>query len=146
MIHLSKSPHETQKLGADFVQRLVSQKDYGKTPVQVDLIGDVGAGKTTFVQGMARGLGVDSQHYISSPTFTMIHQYGNLIHVDLYRVEKAVEFTTLGLEDYLAPGNILVIEWGEKGPKLTGERIEVRFEIVSEKERRIRVIPAKAGI
>ena len=135
---ISKSPSETQRLGATLAKKLASGKDYGKVPIQIDLIGDVGAGKTTFVQGMAQGLGLN--HTVSSPTFTMIHQYENLVHVDLYRVEKAIEFATLGLEDYLAPGNILVIEWGEKGPKLTGEKIEVRFEIVSERERKIEEI------
>ena len=137
MIFTSKSPTETQKFGAKLAKQLASQKN--RAPIQIDLLGEVGAGKTTFVQGMAQGLGLKT-YTVSSPTFTMIHQYGHLIHVDLYRIEKQTEFETLGLEDYLAPGNILMIEWADRAPEFKTERqIQIRFEVLSEKERRIEV-------
>ena len=133
MIFLSKSPSETQKLGADFAKTLNRA-----VPIQIDLIGEIGAGKTTFVQGMAKGLGLPAT--VSSPTFTLVHQYDFLVHVDLYRIDRPADLKTLGLEDYLAPGNILVIEWGDKGEDFKiGKKIEIRFEFVSGSERKIEI-------
>jgi tRNA threonylcarbamoyladenosine biosynthesis protein TsaE len=135
MEQISKSSKQTQEIGSEFAKSLIS-----RTPVTVGLIGDLGSGKTTFAQGMARGLGINPRYYVNSPTFTMVNEYHgkkiDLIHVDLYRIEKPVEIETLALEEYLHPGRIVVVEWAEK---IRGKKpdYEARFEILSPKERRI---------
>lgn len=107
MICYSRSAKETQKIAEKFAREL-------KRGSLVALIGDLGAGKTTFIQGMARGLGVSSNYTVNSPTFTLVNEYPPLIHIDLYRIEKPKEMETLGLEDYLTPENVVVIEWADK--------------------------------
>ncbi len=85
------------------------------------LIGDLGAGKTTFVKGIAEGLGAAREDEVSSPTFTLIHEYGNptrLYHIDLYRLDTEREVESLGLEDLWATGRLVLIEWGERFPRL----------------------------
>lgn len=128
---IAKSPNETRRAGADFSRKLVSGV--------VGLVGDLGAGKTTFVQGMAEGLGIDPRHYVNSPTFTLVNEYPPLIHVDLYRLEREEELETLALQEYFQ-GNLVVIEWAEKFPSLKSQLdFLVRFEIISDKERKIRI-------
>lgn len=138
MEFISKTTAETQKIGSDFTKTLIS-----KTPITVGLIGDLGSGKTTFVQGMAKGLGIDPRYYVNSPTFTMVNEYRgknvDLIHVDLYRIEKPFEIETLALEEHLHPGRIVVVEWSEKLEKKLD--YQVRFEMISEKERKIEITP-----
>jgi tRNA threonylcarbamoyladenosine biosynthesis protein TsaE len=99
----------------------------------VGLIGDLGAGKTTFVQGMAKGLGIDPDYYVNSPTFTLVNEYRGrgipLVHVDLYRIEKPIEGETLGLDEYLASGAVVAVEWVERMPELE-KRVTDRVEIV----------------
>ena len=132
--YLSRSTKETQKIGEKFARSLAPV-----SALQIGLIGDLGAGKTTFVQGMARGLGIDPRHYVNSPTFTLINEYGDrLVHIDLYRIEKPTEVETLGIEDCSRPGRVIVIEWPEKAPTLKGQLdFLIHFEWISEKERRI---------
>ncbi len=131
MEYLSKSAAQTQKIGSNFAKKLTA-------PVVIGLFGDLGSGKTTFVQGMAKGLGINPNYYVNSPTFTMVNEYKNLIHVDLYRIEKPTEVETLALEEYAIPGNIVVIEWAEKMSRRFD--FEVHFEQISDKERRIEII------
>lgn len=129
---ISRSPSETKRIGADFAKRIV-----GVAPRVIALIGDLGSGKTTFVQGMARGLGIDPSYYVNSPTFTMVNEYKNLIHVDLYRIEKEEEAISLALEDYRSGGKIMVIEWAEK-ISLPFD-IRIWFESLGREERKIRI-------
>ncbi len=115
-----------------------------KPPQTVVLRGDLGAGKTTLVKGIAEGFRAASQDDVTSPTFTLIHEYHgpavNLFHIDLYRIETERELETLGLDDLLGDSNILLIEWGEKFPRFERERhVEIRFKRMGEDERRIRV-------
>jgi tRNA threonylcarbamoyladenosine biosynthesis protein TsaE len=83
--------------------------------ISIALTGDLGAGKTTFVQGLARGLGVPEHYYITSPTFTIINTYPadplTLCHLDLYRLADADELEYIGFDDLLNPGHIIVVEW-----------------------------------
>lgn len=82
----------------------------------LSLCGDLGAGKTRLVQGLARGLGIDSRE-VSSPTFVLCHGYEGrhrLLHVDAYRLGSAAEFEELGVIEQLAVGAVVVVEWGEK--------------------------------
>ena len=92
----------------------------------VILHGDLGAGKTTLVKGIAEGLQAASRDDVTSPTFTLIHEYRGpevtLYHVDLYRVETERELATLGLDELFAEdGNLVLLEWGEKFPRLVAE-------------------------
>src|SRR6266550_8805446 len=113
-------------------------------PLIVLLHGDLGAGKTTLVKGIAEGFGAASADDVTSPTFTLVHEYqgprATLYHIDLYRVDTDRELETLGLDDLIGPGSILLIEWGEKFPRFVRERnVEIVLERVDEKERRIQV-------
>ena len=85
------------------------------------LIGNLGAGKTTLVKGIAEGLGAAREEEVSSPTFTLIHEYGNptrVYHIDLYRLDTEREVESLGLEDLWATGRLVLVEWGERFPRL----------------------------
>jgi tRNA threonylcarbamoyladenosine biosynthesis protein TsaE len=111
-------------------------------PLIVLLRGDLGAGKTTLVKGIAEGFGAASADDVTSPTFTLVHEYRGpdviLYHVDLYRIDTQRELETLGLDDLLAPNCILLIEWGEKFPRLQREQnLQISLERVAETERRI---------
>jgi tRNA threonylcarbamoyladenosine biosynthesis protein TsaE len=111
-------------------------------PLIVLLRGDLGAGKTTLVKGVAEGFGAAHADDVTSPTFTLIHEYRGhtvtLYHIDLYRIDTERELETIGLDDLLAPNCILLIEWGEKFPRLQREQnLEISLELVGETDRRI---------
>jgi tRNA threonylcarbamoyladenosine biosynthesis protein TsaE len=118
-------------------------------PLIVLLRGDLGAGKTTLVKGIAEGFEAARAEDVTSPTFTLVHEYLGprtvLYHIDLYRVDTERELETLGLDDLLAPNCILLIEWGEKFPRLQRDRnLEITLgqlgeEQAGETERRIQV-------
>jgi tRNA threonylcarbamoyladenosine biosynthesis protein TsaE len=105
------------------------------------LYGDLGAGKTAFVRGMARGVGANPDE-VSSPTFTLVQEYAGssatLYHVDLYRLEPA-EIDDLGLEDLVAGDGIVAIEWAERWKGRPDDAIEVRIEDAGEDQRRITI-------
>ena len=113
-------------------------------PLLILLRGDLGAGKTTLVKGIAEGFGAASADDVTSPTFTLIHEYRGpraaLYHIDLYRVDTDRELETLGLDDLAGPESILLIEWGEKFPRFVREwDVEIALERVAENERRIQI-------
>jgi tRNA threonylcarbamoyladenosine biosynthesis protein TsaE len=113
-------------------------------PKLVLLRGDLGAGKTTLVKGIAAAFEAAAEEDVTSPTFTLVHEYrgprANLYHIDLYRVDTPRELETLGLDDLCSDDSVLLIEWGEKFPRLVRERdMEIVLERVGESERRIRV-------
>jgi tRNA threonylcarbamoyladenosine biosynthesis protein TsaE len=119
-------------------------------PKLVLLRGELGAGKTTLVKGIAEGFQAAGQEDVTSPTFTLVHEYRgpevNLYHIDLYRVDTQREFDTLGLGDLMAGNSILLVEWGEKFPRLQRDQnVEITLEQVEvaqarETERKIQVI------
>lgn len=128
------SPEETMRLGAALAEKL-QQGDV------VALYGTLGSGKTTFVRGLARELGITQP--VRSPTFTLIHEYPLpvlrtcLYHIDLYRLENPERVQELGLEE-LFPKGITVIEWADRAPNLLpGERIEIHFEVLEGDARQI---------
>lgn len=118
----------------------------------VILRGDLGAGKTTLLKGVAEGLNAAAQDDVTSPTFTLIHEYRGpevtLYHVDLYRVDTQRELQTLGLDEMFAEeGNLVLVEWGEKFPRLLAEcDAEIRIERIGEQERKIEMaLSARLG-
>jgi tRNA threonylcarbamoyladenosine biosynthesis protein TsaE len=130
----SCSPEETRSLGA----RLGEEVREGDV---IALQGPLGAGKTCLVQGIARGLGVDPQVPVTSPTFTLVGEYPSRIplrHADFYRVEDSRRLDDAGFRDLLDGKGVLVVEWPERFPDaLPEERLEIRIEIRSECERRL---------
>lgn len=134
--HITHSAEETIALGRALATTL-------KHARLVLLRGDLGAGKTTLVKGIAEGLHAASQEDVTSPTFTLIHEYRgpevNIYHVDLYRIDTPRELNTLGLDELLAePGNLVLMEWGEKFARFEQERdVEIRIERRGEHERTI---------
>jgi tRNA threonylcarbamoyladenosine biosynthesis protein TsaE len=113
-----------------------------RPPLIVLLRGDLGAGKTTLVKGIAEGFQAALAEDVTSPTFTLIHEYrgprATLYHIDLYRIDTEGELDTLGIDDLLAPDCILLIEWGEKFARLRRDQnVEITLERAGETERRI---------
>jgi tRNA threonylcarbamoyladenosine biosynthesis protein TsaE len=137
--HITHSAEETMVLGRELAPTLKSAR-------LVLLRGDLGAGKTTLVKGIAEGLRAASQNDVTSPTFTLVHEYRgpevNIYHVDLYRIDTPRELDTLGLDELFAdPGNLVLLEWGEKFPRFEKERdVEIRIERLEDQERKIVVI------
>ncbi len=132
------SADETVELGRRLVADLAP-------PKLVLLRGDLGAGKTTLIKGIAAGFGAASEEDVTSPTFTLVHEYlgpkVNVYHIDLYRVDTERELETLGIDDLLGPHNVLLIEWGEKFARFERERdVEIAIERTGENERKIKVI------
>jgi tRNA threonylcarbamoyladenosine biosynthesis protein TsaE len=114
-------------------------------PKLVLLRGDLGAGKTTLVKGIAAGFEAAEEEDVTSPTFTLVHEYrgprANLYHIDLYRIDTQRELQTLGLEDLREGNSVLLIEWGEKFPRFVRERdVEISLERAGENGRRIRIV------
>ena len=116
------SEEETIELGRKLARDLPPH-------VVVLLIGNLGAGKTALSKGILTGLGVATPEEVTSPTFTLIHDYGRAYHIDLYRLDTAKEVAALGLEDLFDREAVVLIEWGERFPQLMpDERIEIRIE------------------
>jgi tRNA threonylcarbamoyladenosine biosynthesis protein TsaE len=133
----TRSAEETIAFGRTLTELL-------SPPKLVLLTGDLGAGKTTLVKGIAAGFEAAEEEDVTSPTFTLVHEYrgprANLYHIDLYRVDTPRELETLGLDDLRAEGSVLLIEWGEKFPRLLQERdVEISLEREGESGRRIRI-------
>ena len=131
---ISHSVSETQNLGKN-LGSLINQ------PLVIALIGDLGSGKTAFVQGLAAGLEVPAQYYITSPTFTLINEYPgrcDLVHVDLYRLEKIDDLEDIGLDEMLHGRSVIAIEWADKlMNSLVEDRLTVRMEIAGGDQRNL---------
>ena len=138
---ISHSAAETESLGAQFGRS-------AERGLVIALNGELGAGKTQFVRGLARGLGSPAR--VHSPTFTLANEYGGgrlkLFHLDLYRLETPEQILSAGIEDYLPPDGVLVIEWAERLQPGAGGResaakwfswLSVGIEITGESERKI---------
>jgi tRNA threonylcarbamoyladenosine biosynthesis protein TsaE len=136
VIFESRSPEETQALG-ERLGRILQAGDV------ISLVGELGAGKTCLVQGLARGLDVPAERRISSPTFTIVNEHFGrlkLYHVDLYRLEQARELEEIGLRDYLEGGGVAVVEWFDRFPDLRPpDRIDIQIDITGDESRRLTV-------
>ena len=137
----SNSPEETIALGEEWGRN-------AEAGWLIGLSGDLGAGKTQLVKGLARGLGITGR--VQSPTFALVHEYGGgrlpLAHLDLYRLDTEEQIRGAGLEEYfLQPGGVVVVEWCDRWPDFRagqpapgGQRLRrVHIEVVGESERRI---------
>jgi tRNA threonylcarbamoyladenosine biosynthesis protein TsaE len=104
------------------------------------LIGDLGAGKTTLAKGIVEGLGAADAADVSSPTYTLIHEFGRVYHIDLYRLDLASEAAALGLDELFSRDAVILMEWGERFPELMPrERVEIRLRRLGDDEREILV-------
>ncbi len=134
MIIYTKNESETERAGADFARELPAGS-------VVAFFGDLGAGKTAFVRGMAQGMGIDSR--VNSPTFTIVNEYigeRELYHFDMYRLGSADELFDIGWEDYLSRGGVCAVEWSENvADAFEGDEIVVRIEKLSDTERKISI-------
>ena len=139
----SRSPEETISIGGKLAGFL-------KPGQMIVLRGDLGAGKTTLVKGIAEAFDAALQEDVTSPTFTLVHEYRGpavtLFHIDLYRIDTERELTTLGIDDLRSePGSILLVEWGEKFDRIKNESDgEIVIERIDETERKI-VLKREAG-
>ncbi|HIQ87343.1 MAG TPA: tRNA (adenosine(37)-N6)-threonylcarbamoyltransferase complex ATPase subunit type 1 TsaE [Candidatus Scatomorpha gallistercoris] len=131
---LTHSEMETEKAGENLAAKIADG-------TVVAMYGELGAGKTAFVRGMARGMGLDCR--VNSPTFTIVNEYigeRTLLHFDMYRLGSADELWDIGWDDYLARGAVCAVEWSENvSDAFTGDEISVRFEKLSATDRRITI-------
>ncbi len=132
---ISHSPAETESLGEKFGRA-------ARRGLVIALSGDLGAGKTQFVRGVARGLGIAGR--VHSPTFTLVNEYGGgrlkLFHLDLYRLETPEHILSAGIEEYLKPEGVSVIEWAERIYDCRWPMADLKnvaLEVINENERRI---------
>jgi len=134
---ITRSAEETVRWGREFARRL-------KAPVLLLLTGELGSGKTTLTKGIVAGLGAANEDDVTSPTFTLVHVYGNankVYHGDLYRIESFRDFETLGLEDAFATPAVVILEWSEKFPlESPWPQIRLRLEHLGGDARRIVVL------
>lgn len=144
---VTHSPEETITFGRKLAEDL-------RPPVVVLLEGDLGSGKTTLTKGVAAGLGAAREEEVTSPTFTLVHEYrppessprdsegqgATVYHVDLYRVEGERETESLGLDELCGPSSTVMIEWGEKLSARPEEpTVRIRMEVAGESDRHILV-------
>lgn len=131
----TRSEEETIALG----RQLGTEPEHGV----VLLIGNLGAGKTTLAKGIVEGRNGTPADEVSSPSFTLIHQYGDknpVYHIDLYRLDEPWEVEGLGLDDLFASQSLVLIEWGERFPALLSrERTEIRLRTLPDDTREISV-------
>jgi len=138
MKHTTKSPDETYELAQKFARDL-------KPGDVLALVGDLGAGKTCFIQGLAEGLSVPSSVYVRSPSFALINEYLDgrlsLFHIDFYRLNESTDLTELGLDEYIYGEGVVAIEWADNFPKAIPKHARyIRFEIVDDGVRNIDIV------
>ncbi len=136
---MTHSADETRKLGQK-IGTLTNQ------PLIIALNGDLGSGKTAFVQGLARGLDVPEDYYITSPTFTLINEYPGrlrLMHVDLYRLDSIADLEDIGLDERLYDQAVIAIEWADKLlVSLPDWHLTVSMEIIDDNRRTLSLYAA----
>ncbi len=144
---ITRGPGATRKFASKFAANL-AEGDI------VALIGELGAGKTCFAQGLGWGLGIDRNVYLASPSFTLVKEYSGRVriyHMDLYRLNSLDEILTLGYEEYIGGDGVVIIEWADKiADFLRGRAADIRrlipershvvnIDIVNENQRRIKI-------
>lgn len=146
MIKISRSVGQTRKIAKEILEKVLPMVSASDKAVVIALEGDLGSGKTNFVQGFAKHLGVKEK--ITSPTFVILKKFKipfpcdaagikNLIHIDAYRSEKPEEIVALGWNDFINdPHNVILVEWADKIRNVLPKKyFLIKLKIVSEKER-----------
>lgn len=130
---------QTQKLGADFAKEILKNNFARSGAVVLALSGNLGGGKTTFLQGFAKGLGIKEK--ITSPTFVIQKRFKNFYHIDCYRLKNHKDILELGFEKAVKnPKNIVAIEWSEKVKKLLPQStIFINFKFIDKNKREINI-------
>ena len=133
---VTHSPEETLAFGRELAREL-------HAPCLVLLEGELGSGKTTLTKGIVAGLGAAREEEVTSPSFTLVHEYGSspkVYHIDLYRIENSRQLATLGLDDLWGQQAIVIVEWGEKlWDNPPAPRVKIQLEYVTSEDRRITV-------
>jgi tRNA threonylcarbamoyladenosine biosynthesis protein TsaE len=134
MEFITHSPEETEQLGAALGRKL-------NPGTILAYEGDLGAGKTAFTRGLARGLG--AKDMVTSPTYTIVNEYLSgrlpLFHFDMYRLASSDDLWDIGWEDYLERGGVCAVEWSENTPEAMEDAIRVRIEKIGDESRRITI-------
>ena len=143
MKKISKSAEETQRIAEDFSKTL-------KSGDILMLIGELGAGKTCFVQGLAHGLGVSEKTYVRSPSFALINEYKgkslDLYHFDFYRLENPSDLDTIGVDEYLFGNGVCAIEWADRFPEAFPDNsYEINFQILDDETRELEFTKRDGG-
>ena len=137
--YISRSEADTEAIGEAFAREIPDGS-------VIAMYGDLGAGKTAFVRGMAKGMGLECR--VSSPTFTIVNEYlgeRELIHFDMYRLGSSDELFDIGWEDYLARGAVCAVEWSENvDDAFFGDEYRLTIEKLSDTERKITIEEGKA--
>ena len=132
MVYYTNSPEETESIGEQLASRL-------PPGTVIAFLGDLGAGKTAFTRGLARGLGAADR--VTSPTYTIVNEYLGgkmpLFHFDMYRLGSSYELFDIGWEDYLERGGICAVEWSENVSDAMEGALTVRIEKTGENSRKI---------
>ncbi len=130
-VYRTASEEETIELGRKLATELTR-------PSLVLLIGNLGAGKTTLSKGIVSGLGAASEEDVSSPTYTVIHEYGNEVyHIDLYRLDTAEQVFMLGLDEMFDRGAVMLVEWGEAYKQVLPRSRPVEIRLTAHKDERM---------
>lgn len=132
---ITKNENQTRKIARLLAQEVLKSKK----GIAIGLIGELGAGKTTFIQAFAKGLGIRNK--ITSPSFVILKKYKNLYHIDCYRIKSYKDILTLDFQEIISNNNIVIIEWAERIKRILPKNtIWIRFKIISNKERRIKIL------
>lgn len=136
---LSKNLKETKELAKSFAKKIKRIKK-NRNAIIIGLQGELGAGKTTFIQSFAKGLGIKAK--ITSPTFVLMKNYKNFYHIDCYRIKNTKDILGLDFKEIISnPKNIIMIEWAEKIRKiLPKDAIWIRFKIINKNQRKIEIL------
>ena len=134
----TSSPSQTKKAGQLLAEEVLKSKPAKKAFV-IGLVGDLGGGKTCFLQGFAQGLGIKQR--VLSPTFIIMRRFNNFYHIDCYRIQKPQELLDLGFKRIIAnPKNIVAVEWADRIRKIMPlNTIWIEFEFIGEKKRKIMI-------
>jgi tRNA threonylcarbamoyladenosine biosynthesis protein TsaE len=139
---LSHSSEQTTAFGRELAKQF-------RPPCLVLLEGELGSGKTTLAKGIVAGLGAAQEEEVSSPTFTLIHEYSDRVrvyHVDLYRVEGSADLATMGLEELINQDAVVLVEWGEKFASIfPTPDFHIKLEHLEHNDRRITVQGSNLG-